>query len=334
MVNEEEKISIILPTYNTFETLEKSICSVIEQTYKNWELLVIENGEKGQAEQLCKNLKNDHIKYIYEQLPNVSNARNIGIQHSTGSYITFIDSDDSYENNFLEEMIQNIKENNSQLVTCSYRNIIANNNALINCKDIFCTCDIKKYIEELKDKYLYNQIWNKLYIAQIIKNNNIQFNTKYELGEDFLFNLDYSKYINKASFINQVLYKYTDSPDGLNLKYRENKFEIEYSLTQQLEQLYKEKKWNLNYIYNRYARLYYNQIIDLYNANNPLSLENKDKALKEIIYAPPYKENLEILEKKVTDRKFKIAIKHIFLKGEKRIKLFVKLNAIRMKYRR
>ena len=108
----EELISIIVPVYNCQEYIEKSITSVKKQTYKNWELLVIENGEKGQAEHLCKDFRNDHIKYLYDQIPSVSNARNIGIQYSTGSYIAFIDSDDSYENNFLEEMIQNIKENN------------------------------------------------------------------------------------------------------------------------------------------------------------------------------------------------------------------------------
>lgn len=326
---EEDKISIILPTYNSNKTLEKAIKSVENQTYKNWELLVIENGIKGQVEQICKSFKNVNIKYLYEQIPNVSNARNIGIQNATGNYITFIDSDDEYEKDFLEEMIKNIKTNDSQLVTCGYRNSIAQNDILINYKETLSTNDIKKYIEILKENYLYNEIWNKLYITEIIKKYNVKFDTKYELGEDFLFNLDYTKHIDIASFINKPLYRYTDDQNGLNLKYRKNKFEIEYSLTQYLEKIYQEKKWNLDYVYNRYARVYYNQIIDLYNKNNPLSTENKNKMLKEIISAPEYKENLESLQKKVTDTKFKIAIKYFFLKGEKRIKLFIKLNNIR-----
>lgn len=327
---EKDRISIILPTYNSNETLEKAIKSVENQTYTNWELLVIENGKKGQAECICKNFKDSKIKYIYEQIANVSNARNIGIQNSTGVYIAFIDSDDEYEKEFLEEMIKNLKENNSQLVTCGYRKVLEKNNMLMyNSKEIFCTNDIKSYIETLKENYLYNELWNKLYIAEIIKKYDIKFDKKYELGEDFLFNLEYTKNIERASFINKPLYVYTDGESGLKLKYRKDKFEIEYALTKYLEKIYKEKNWNLDYIYNRYARVYYNQIIDIYKDNNPASKEEKDKILKEIISKPEYKKELETLQEKVTDKKFKIAIKHFLLKGEKRVKLFIKLNTIR-----
>lgn len=326
----KEKISIILPTYNSDDVLENAINSVKAQTYENWELLIIENGKKGQAEQIARKINDERIKYIYQEEPNVSNARNVGLEKATGEYIAFIDSDDQYEINFLEKMISNMIKNKSQLVTCGYRRVFEKNKMLISENDkILNTTNIKEYLETTKENYLYNELWNKMYISKIIKENNIKFNKKYELGEDFLFNLDYTKYIQRASFINEPLYIYTDGEYGLKLRYRANKFEIEYGLTQYLEKFYIDKKWNMDYIYNRYARVYYNQIIDIYKENNPVTDKEKDEQLKKIITNPKYKENLNELQKKVSDKKMKIAIKHFFLKGEKRIKIFVKLNNFR-----
>ena len=327
---EESKISIILPTYNSDDVLENAIKSVIEQTYKNWELVIIENGKKGQAEQIAQSFNDKRIIYMYQEQPNVSNARNVGLENVTGKYVAFIDSDDRYEKDFLQKMVQYLEQNNLQLVTCGYRKLSDKSKMLIKDNtSIFKTTNIKEYLEITKENYLYNELWNKVYISSIIKENNIKFDSNYELGEDFIFNLDYTKFIEKAGYINEPLYVYTDDEYGLKLKYRPNKFEIEYNLTQYLEKIYIEKKWNMDYIYNRYARVYYNQIIDIYKENNPVTDKEKDEQLKKIITNPKYKENLNELQKKVTDKKMKIAIKHFFLKGEKRIKIFVKLNNFR-----
>ena len=227
-------------------------------------------------------------------------------------------------------MIKNISINKTQLVTCGYKRVYDKKQILIKqCKNIENTTNIKEYLETLKENYLFNELWNKMYISKIIKENNIRFNQKYELGEDFLFNLDYIKYIEKASYINNPLYIYTEGETGLKLKYRPNKFNIEYELTQYLEKIYKEKNWDMNYIYNRYARVYYNQIIDIYKPNNPANKKEKNQQLQEIISKKEYKEELKKLEKNVTDKKMKIAIKYFFLKGKNMIKLFVFLNNVR-----
>ena len=327
---EESKISIILPTYNSDDVLENAIKSVIEQTYKNWELVIIENGKKGQAEQIAQSFNDKRIIYMYQEQPNVSNARNVGLENVTGKYVAFIDSDDRYEKDFLQKMVQYLEQNNLQLVTCGYRKLSDKSKMLIKDNtSIFKTTNIKEYLEITKENYLYNELWNKVYISSIIKENNIKFDSNYELGEDFIFNLDYTKFIEKAGYINEPLYVYTDDEYGLKLKYRPNKFEIEYNLTQYLEKIYIEKKWNMDYIYNRYASVYYNQIIDIYKENNPATIKEKNEQLKNIVTNPKYKEELNELQKKVTDRKMKIAIKYFFLKGKNMAKIFVKLNNLR-----
>lgn len=325
-----EKVSIILPTYNSDSVLKNAIESVEYQTYENWELLIIENGKKGQAEEIVKEFADDRIKYIYQEIANVSEARNTGIDNAVGKYIAFIDSDDRYEKDFLQRMIKEISAKQTQIVTCGYRRVYDKKQMLIqDCKNIENTANIKDYLEILKESYLFNELWNKVYISEIINKNNIRFNKKYELGEDFLFNLDYIKKIDKASYINEPLYIYTDGETGLKLRYRPDKFNIEYELTQYLENVYKEQKWDMDYIYNRFARVYYNQIIDIYKPNNPANKKERDQQLKEIISKKEYQKELKELEKKVTDKKMKIAIKYFFLKGKNMIKLFVFLNNVR-----
>lgn len=327
---EESKVSIVLPTYNSDDVLENAIKSVIEQTYKNWELIIIENGKKGQAKQIAQSFNDKRIIYMYQEQPNVSNARNVGLENVTGKYVSFIDSDDRYDKDFLQKLVEYLEQNDLQLVTCGYKKTYDKSQMLIKDNtSILKTTNIKEYLETTKENYLYNELWNKLYISSIIKENNIKFDANYELGEDFIFNLDYIKFIEKAGYINETLYVYTDGEQGLKLRYRPNKFEIEYNLTQYLEKIYTEKKWDMRYIYNRYARVYYNQIIDIYKENNPATAEEKDEQLKRIVSSKRYKQSLKELQKKVTDKKMKIAIKYFFLKGKNMSKIFVRLNNIR-----
>ena len=267
---------------------------------------------------------------MYQEQPNVSNARNVGLENVTGKYVSFIDSDDRYDKDFLQKLVEYLEQNDLQLVTCGYKKTYDKSQMLIKDNtSILKTTNIKEYLETTKENYLYNELWNKLYISSIIKENNIKFDANYELGEDFIFNLDYIKFIEKAGYINETLYVYTDGEQGLKLRYRPNKFEIEYNLTQYLEKIYTEKKWDMRYIYNRYARVYYNQIIDIYKENNPATAEEKDEQLKRIVSSKRYKQSLKELQKKVTDKKMKIAIKYFFLKGKNMSKIFVRLNNIR-----
>ncbi len=330
----KETISIIMPAYNAEKTIESAINSVLKQNYKQIELIIIDNGSKDKTQEIIKKYENKKteiiIKNIYLEVANVSYARNVGIDKATGKYIAFLDADDEYENNFIKNMQEAIKNANSEIVTCAYKT--KNSKKSWNLKEyenIKNTSNIKEYLEILKENYLFNQIWNKLYITKIIKENNIKFSTNFELGEDLLFNLRYLKNINKVSYINDELYIYTDGENGLNLKYRKDKFKIEYELTKNLESFYKEKKYDLNYIYNRYARIYYNGILNIYNKNNKQTKKEKDNELKKFINTKQYKNDLEFLKNKVTDKKFKIAIKYFYTKGFIFIKLFIFLVTLK-----
>ena len=115
---EKEKISIILPVYNSQNTIARTIDSIIKQTYDNYELIIINDGSTDNSESICLEYadKYKRIKYIRIENKGVSNARNLGIDNATGNYVMFIDSDDEYYKNTLETVYKYIEQRNDLII--------------------------------------------------------------------------------------------------------------------------------------------------------------------------------------------------------------------------
>ena len=118
-MNQKNKYSIILPTYNRANSyLKNAIESVINQTYKNWELLVIDNHSTDNTKELINSYEKNNIKFLINYTRgNIAKSRNLGIKKSTGDYIAFIDSDDTWEPQKLEEC-EKIYGTNSDTLIC------------------------------------------------------------------------------------------------------------------------------------------------------------------------------------------------------------------------
>src|SRR5699024_10471201 len=124
-----EKVSIIMPVYNSENTVGKSIESVLNQTYKNIELIIINDGSNDNTEPIIvKYAASDYrIKYVFQENEGVSSARNTGILKATGDYIAFIDADDYYSNNMIELLINQALIFNAYIVSCSFERIFNDN---------------------------------------------------------------------------------------------------------------------------------------------------------------------------------------------------------------
>lgn len=114
MYIEKIKFSIIMPTFNRGKTVGKAIKSVLEQTYTNWEVLVIDNGSTDNTKEIISEIcrKEPRIRYYYCKEKGVSKSRNFGIKMAEGSFICFLDDDDLYLKHFLETIQMSILENN------------------------------------------------------------------------------------------------------------------------------------------------------------------------------------------------------------------------------
>ncbi len=288
------EISIVLPVYNSEKSIENTIKSVINQTYKDFELIIVDDGSNDGSSDICKSFLKDYknIKYIKIKNSGVGQARNIGISKATGKYIMFLDSDDIYVENILESLIKEMK-NENDLVVCGYKRIILENgryrDTTVSKFRINNKQEIKLFIENLQKKCLFNQVWNKIYRRKIIIDNKIKFDTTTSTGEDYKFNLDYIKNINTATFLNEILYIYYSSREGLNLKYTSNKLEMNFLNLEVLQNLYEINNFNLEYVYRQY-------ILTCLSRLSEISLLKKEVKNKEIDKFCNYKKMYEKLE--------------------------------------
>lgn len=208
-----KKISIIVPVYNVEENIDSCIKSIINQTYKNLEVLLIDDGSTDSSGMVCDEYakKDNRIKVIHKTNEGVSATRNLGIKISTGDFIAFIDSDDLLENNYCETLYNVISMTKSDVAVCAYK-VLKDKNRIIydmtnetNLKQneivVYENKDIIKEI--LKQKTIKNFIWNKLYKKSFL--------CEFEQGvhyEDIMFSINVLEKTNRVAYINKSCYNY------------------------------------------------------------------------------------------------------------------------------
>ena len=126
-----KKVSIIIPIYNVEKYLRKCVDSVICQTYKNLEIILVDDGSPDSCPEICDSYVDldSRIKVIHKQNGGLSDARNTGIDMSSGEYITFVDSDDYIENDMIEILISTLEENHCDISTCN--NLIVHSDNIV-----------------------------------------------------------------------------------------------------------------------------------------------------------------------------------------------------------
>src|SRR5574344_196782 len=168
-------ISVIIPTYNSEKYIVNCINSILSNTYTNYEIIVVDDGSTDNTISLINELKINNIKICRSNNKGPGSARNIGIKHSNGKYLFFLDSDDSINSNTFELLIKEMKDND--LVIGNYKIIYDNG-------------DIEEFSTPLDSSFnsFFESvtIWNRLYLKSFIENNNIEFDNLYQ-GEDRLF---------------------------------------------------------------------------------------------------------------------------------------------------
>ena len=186
----QEKISIIVPVYNVENYLERCVESILKQTYTNFELLLINDGSTDQSGDLCDQLvsKNGNIKVFHLENAGVSNARNVGIQNSTGEWITFIDSDDFITPDYLETLISAVRTDNS--VGFSVARLHHVKNGQVTDLPDFSGQESVWSAEQTMKELLMTARTSFFPVAKLFKKELIEdfkFSTDYHLAEDALF---------------------------------------------------------------------------------------------------------------------------------------------------
>lgn len=223
-------VSVIVPVYNAEQFLARCLNSVLNQSYEKLEVILINDGSTDNSQKICEEFaeKDVRVKLINQENSGPSVARNKGIDLANGKYISFVDADDYLEKNMIEKMINYI-EQDVELVISGYNRIFkkddVNEIQEINYYHIInMTFDdfLQRFDVLFKDYYI-NYLWNKLYLNEIIKTNNINFNKSINWGEDLIFNIEYLNYCNEISIISNSLYNYIDfNEDSITNNYNIN----------------------------------------------------------------------------------------------------------------
>lgn len=222
------KVSVIVPMYNCRDMVGRCVQSILNQTYKNLEIILVNDGSNDDTYEVCQKLSEQdlRIRLINQLNAGVSAARNCGIDKASGNYVMFVDSDDYLEKTYIAAMVQAADESAAELVISGYTTEKAGEKKIQFYQDsIFENKeDFVKVFGKLYEEYYMRVVWNKLFVRELLIN---RFDKQISLGEDFLFVLDYLKNAQKIRVIEATGYCYvmTEAP-SLTRSFRKNGFEI------------------------------------------------------------------------------------------------------------
>lgn len=202
------KVSVIIPVYNVENYLERCLNSVLNQTYKDIEIILVNDGSTDSSGEICDKYgnKDKRIKVINNSNHGVSYSRNCGIRVATGEYVLFVDSDDTIESNYIWILVNANKFNNYDLILCNICDVYMNKKNVrykefFTLTNDFCN-DYYKLVNILRVPFV------KLYKLNIIKKYNIVFPEDISAGEDQIFNFNYYNFVKKYKFVDKALYNY------------------------------------------------------------------------------------------------------------------------------
>lgn len=207
-MNSQELVSIIVPVYNTESYLEKCLDSILAQTYKNIEIIIIDDGSTDNSYKILQEFQNKDKRIVLLQQKNSGQgvARNKGIEVSKGKYIFFVDSDDRVTENMVEEMALEIEKTNSDF--SSFLIAFEDSKSQKIYKEKFDNRILKNeeiYQNVLEIKDIFTVPWNKIYKRKFLVDNEIYF-PKIKKNEDMLFVHKLAFFSNKCSFNNKIFY--------------------------------------------------------------------------------------------------------------------------------
>lgn len=216
----EELISIIVPVYNAEKTLDRCVAALVGQTYRNLEIILVNDGSKDGSLEICRRFaaEDSRIRVIDKPNGGVSSARNAGLDAAGGEFVMFCDSDDWAEPDWCKTLRSAYRP--EMLVMCGYfiegeqtvlpHEIKAKEENELYSKSDFCALSSSGF----------NVPWNKIYLRSILEDKKIRFDCRIKNGEDYLFNVQYlSAVAGDIHFLNRSVFHYVwPTGDSLSSK--------------------------------------------------------------------------------------------------------------------
>lgn len=259
-----EKISVIVPVYNAEQCLHKCVESILNQTYDNIEIILIDDGSTDASPMIIDEFaaRENVVIAIHQKNKGVSAARNAGIKKASGKYICFVDADDYIDNCFCEFHVGKLEETGADMSCCNWDYVYEGNEKKYHeVHGISEVMDIKQFIAQMFESPITvgGSIWNKLFINEKII---CMFDENVSVCEDNLFLLNYCLNIRNACYIDKNMYHVYDYKES---SMRKNPQKIVLGLDVRREIIYLLKKYDKRLkdlaesSYLDFCLLYYNK---------------------------------------------------------------------------
>lgn len=204
------KLSIIIPVYNNEKFLENCLFSIQQQQLQEMEVLMIDDGSTDTSPKICQQFEHRDARFVYVRKENggVSSARNLGLNKARGTYVTFIDSDDYIQADYLAHLVTQM-DLGFGMVVCGYDVIqdgkveetrIFKENTAVSKNEL--------YHLMLRNQSVFSVPWNKIFVTSIIKEHQLYFDESIAYGEDLVFDFEYAAHTKQAFIMKYNGYKY------------------------------------------------------------------------------------------------------------------------------
>jgi len=284
------KVSIIVPIYKVEDYLVRCLDSLVNQSFEDIEIILVDDGSPDNCPIICDEYaqKDNRIVVIHKQNGGVSAARNSGIEVAKGKYITFCDSDDYVDNDFVKTLVETIEKENTDSVS-------SNLHYLSKKYEPIKTNEITRYLldsDDAKKDFLINKakfkagvwsVYNYIFKKDIIDKYNIRFNTKHSYSEDLDFVLKYHMHANSTAWIKSEIYFYEDIRNGSEMNRSLSKIRLEdmngicLSVYDEYQKVFGEKEF-----YKLYHPMIYLQLYRILHLKKMKSLDNWVKIINEL----------------------------------------------------
>lgn len=301
-----KKISIIMPIYNVAEQLEKAIQCALSQTYKNSEIILVNDGSTDASGEICDRyqLKDPRISVIHQKNAGSGFARNAGLDRATGEYIYFADPDDYFEYNLIEETVAKAIESNADVVVCGYYNEKVDKEGNITTLEKNSELDGLLTKEAFRDQFRKHYslspyaLWNKLYKHDFLKQHNCRF-TNQKVGQDALFNQQVGMNVQTIYYHQKAYYHYVFREGSAVNRYRKERFFCEYTIASHFEEWMvhwgKEKEYR-DLVNQQYWGALYLELSNLAWEDCPLTKMEKVERIEELMDDPKINQAISEIE--------------------------------------
>ena len=284
------KVSVIVPVYNVEKYIEKCLSSLVNQTLRDIEIIVVNDGSPDNSQKIIDKYakKYSNIKSFTKKNGGLSDARNFGLKYASGEYIAFVDSDDYVKLDMYEKMYDKAKENNFDMVVCDI-------DYLYPDKTLRVSSGLEDDTTNIKDVYLntHPAAWNKIFKKELFENDVYFKKNVWFEDVEFIYRMlpyiksigvvkeDFNQYVQRegsiTSIVNKKIYHYIDNMNGIIDFYKKRK-------------LYDEYQKELEYAYVRYIYATFIRSVKRYDYKD--YIEAVDIAIKNVKeHFPKYRKN-------------------------------------------